>query len=239
MLEFFSTQLSLVLALCPQSLERDLQVMPTLMTRSLPVTDFQQNCLLIWNPASREGSVIDPGGAAEWIFETIQKLGLNITQILLTHGHIDHVGGATQLAELLQHVPILGPHRADLFLLQGLQFQASLFGIDTVLPVTPTRFLEEGDHVTIGGISFLVRHTPGHTPGHIVFVQEQEKLAIVGDVLFKGSVGRTDLPGGSSAALKQSLREKILTLPDETVFFCGHGSSSTIGAERRTNPFLR
>jgi glyoxylase-like metal-dependent hydrolase (beta-lactamase superfamily II) len=179
----------------------------------VPVTLFQLNCTLLWSEASKLGAVIDPGGDLETIVDAIGQTGIAVEKILLTHGHIAHAGGAAELKERLG-VPIEGPHRADLPLL-------------------------ERDEVTIGDLTFAVLHCPGHSPGSVVFVSAAERFAIVGDVLFKGSIGRTDLPGGDHAALIAAIKTKLLPLGDDVAFICGHGPPSTIGEERATNPFLR
>ncbi|HEY4251993.1 MAG TPA: MBL fold metallo-hydrolase [Roseomonas sp.] len=202
----------------------------------IPVTPFQQNCALVWDEASKRGAVIDPGGDVERIQGAIAELGITVEKILLTHGHIDHAGGATQLAEALS-VPIEGPSREDAFLLDALPAQGARFGLEGVRPVTPDRWLTEGETVSIGGHDFGVLHCPGHTPGHVVFVNVPAGFAIVGDVLFQGSVGRTDFPYGDPAALIAAIRGKLFPLGDGIGFLCGHGPGSTFGAERQTNPF--
>jgi hydroxyacylglutathione hydrolase len=183
------------------------------------------------------GVVLDPGGEAPRIAEAAQKLGVTIERILLTHGHIDHAGGAAELAETLG-VEIIGPHEADRFLLDGLPQQGAAYGM-AARAVTPDRWLAEGDSVAIGDHPFEVRHCPGHTPGHVVFISQALGAALLGDVLFRGSIGRTDFPYGDHDALIAAIRTKLLPLPDDTTFLCGHGPGSTIGAERRDNPFLR
>lgn len=202
----------------------------------IPVTPFQQNCALVWDEASKRGAVIDPGGDVDRIQAAIAELGLTIETILLTHGHIDHAGGAAALAEALG-VPIHGPSREDAFLLDALPEQGARFGFDGVRAVTPDRWLTEGETVDIGGHAFGVLHCPGHTPGHVVFTNVAAGFAIVGDVLFQGSVGRTDFPYGDTAALIAAIRGKLFPLGDEIAFICGHGPGSTFGAERRSNPF--
>jgi glyoxylase-like metal-dependent hydrolase (beta-lactamase superfamily II) len=162
-----------------------------------------------------------------------------VERILLTHGHIDHAGGAAELREALPGVPLEGPDERDAFLLDGLQQQGLRFGVAGARNVQPDRWLAEGDTLSLGEHRFEVRHCPGHTPGHIVFVSPDRGIAIVGDVLFQGSVGRTDFPYGDTEALLDSIRDKLMTLPDETAFLCGHGPGSTIGQERRANPFVR
>jgi glyoxylase-like metal-dependent hydrolase (beta-lactamase superfamily II) len=209
----------------------------------VPVTPFQQNCALLWDDATKRGVVIDPGGEAERIAAAVQQFGVTIERILLTHGHLDHAGGATELAGLLEKktgtkVPVEGPDRRDAFLLDGIEEQARGFGFEA-RNVTPDRWLTEGDTVFIGPHAFDVLHCPGHTPGHVVFINRNARFAILGDVLFRGSVGRTDFPYGDHAALIRSIREKLLVLPDDTSFLCGHGPGSSIGVERQSNPFLR
>jgi glyoxylase-like metal-dependent hydrolase (beta-lactamase superfamily II) len=202
------------------------------------VTPFQQNCTLVWDEESKIGAVVDPGGDLERIKAGIAKAGITPEKILLTHGHIDHAGAAAALKEKLGGVPIEGPHQADKFLLDGLAEQARAFGLDGVRPVTPDRWLEEGDTVTVAGATFSVLHCPGHSPGSVVFVNAAQSFALVGDVLFRGSIGRTDFPYGDHEALIRAIKTKLLPLGDDLVFICGHGPTSSIGAERRSNPFL-
>jgi hydroxyacylglutathione hydrolase len=220
--------------------------MAELKAAILPVTPFQQNCAILWDEGTRQGLVIDPGGEADRILDAIGRLGVTVERILLTHGHLDHAGGAAELQALLREradqpasVPVEGPDRRDAFLLDGIAAQARAFGLDGLHGVTPDRWLVEGDQVRLGTHVFDVLHCPGHTPGHIVFVQRSGGFAVLGDVLFQGSVGRTDFPYGDHAALIRSIREKVLPLGDEVAFLCGHGPGSTIGAERRNNPFLQ
>jgi hydroxyacylglutathione hydrolase len=209
----------------------------------VPVTPFQQNCAILWDDAGKVGAVVDPGGEVDRILETVGKLGVRVEKILLTHGHIDHAGGAAALKEALATggggalVPIEGPDERDRFLLDGLERQGQTFGIADARNVAPDRWLKEGDQVTVGGHAFEVLYTPGHTPGHVSFWNPKARFAIVGDVLFRGSVGRTDFPYGDHEELLRSIREKLFPLGDEVPFLCGHGPGSTIGLERRTNPF--
>ena len=205
----------------------------------VPVTPFQQNCTILFDADSKTGVVIDPGVDVASILEVIDKQELSIREIWLTHGHIDHAGGADELREALG-APIVGPHKDDLPLLQGLEAQAKMFGVPmAVRNVMPDRFLEEGEKVSFDSHVFEVFHCPGHAPGHVIFFNREEGFAHVGDVLFSGSIGRTDLPGGDHATLLRSIRDKVLPLGDEVGFICGHGPGGRIGEERRTNPFLQ
>jgi hydroxyacylglutathione hydrolase len=225
--------------------------MPALKAAIVPVTPFQQNCTLLWDEESGRGVVIDPGGDVERILAAIRQQGIQVETILLTHGHIDHAGGAAALRDALKErargegdaepaaVPIVGPGERDRFLLEGLAQQGRAFGLAGARDVLPDRWLKEGDEVEIAGEPFAVLHCPGHTPGHIVLVNAAARFAILGDVLFRGSVGRTDFPYGDHEALIFSIREKLLPLGDDLAFICGHGPGSTIGVERRTNPFIR
>jgi len=204
----------------------------------IPVTAFQQNCTLIWDSESMNGVVVDPGGELEKIEAAIKEAGIKVTQIWLTHGHIDHAAGAMELKEKLG-VEIIGPHKDDGPLLSKLEEQAKMFNVDgEVTNVVPDRWLEEGDQLSIEDHKFDVFHCPGHAPGHVVFYNEASKFAHVGDVLFSGSIGRTDLPGGDHAALLNSIKTKLMKWPDDVQFICGHGPASSIGKERASNPFL-
>jgi hydroxyacylglutathione hydrolase len=211
--------------------------MPKVRAAIVPVTLFSQNCTLLWCEATKRAAVIDPGGDLDRVHDAIKQTGVTVERILLTHGHIDHAGGAAELKEVLG-IPIEGPQRADQFLLDNLAETGAGYGMNA-RAVTPDRWLEEGDRVSVGELVFDVLHCPGHSPGSVVFVNAGERFAIVGDVLFQGSVGRTDLPGGDSAALIRSIKEKLLPLGDDVAFICGHGPTSTIGNERASNPFLR
>jgi hydroxyacylglutathione hydrolase len=202
----------------------------------IPVTPFQQNCTLLWDGESMAGAVVDPGGDLEQIEKAIGEIGLKVEKIVLTHGHIDHAGGAEDLRKTLG-VPIEGPHPADRFLLDNLAKQGEAYGIPAKA-VTPDRWLDEGETVTIGGHGFDVLHCPGHSPGSVVFVNRPQRIIMMGDVLFQGSIGRTDFPYGDHAALINAIKTKLLTLGDEFAFIPGHGPVSSIGAERKSNPFL-
>jgi hydroxyacylglutathione hydrolase len=204
----------------------------------IPVTPFQQNCTLVWSEADKRAAVVDPGGDLANVRQAIARTGVTVERIWLTHGHIDHAGGAAELKEELQ-VPVEGPHRADLFLLQHLAETGRSFGIAGARNLTPDRWLEEGDQVSLGEIVFDVLHCPGHSPGSVVLFNAHQRFALVGDVLFRGSIGRSDIPGGNHETLIRSIRDKLLPLGDDVSFVCGHGPTSTIGHERATNPFLR
>ena len=204
----------------------------------IPVTPFQQNCTILFDEGDKRGVVVDPGGDIDRILSAISENGLTIDAIWLTHGHIDHAGGAMDLKDALG-VDIVGPHEADVPLLTNLERQASMFGLDgAVRNCTPDRYLADGDKVSFSGHEFEVLHCPGHAPGHVVFYNKAAGFAHVGDVLFHGSIGRTDLPGGDHDTLIRSIKEKLLPLGDEVGFICGHGPGGRLGDERRTNPFL-
>lgn len=203
----------------------------------LPVTPFEQNCSLIWEPDSLCAAVVDPGGDVGDILAEIAARGLKVEKLLLTHGHIDHVGGTAELAHRLG-VPVEGPQREEAFWLDQLPAQCGMFGFPATPALRPDRWLEDGDTVTVGGLALEVLHTPGHTPGHVCFIQRASKLALVGDVLFAGSIGRTDFPRGDHAALIRAIREKLFPLGDDFSFIPGHGPMSTFGEERRNNPFV-
>lgn len=205
---------------------------------TVPVTPYQQNCSLLWCDQTMKAAVLDPGGDLDLVLAQVARLGLVLEQIWLTHGHIDHAGGAAELA-LRFNLPIIGPHQADQFWIDGLAMQGKMFGLAQVQTFKPTRWLNDGDTVTIGQSSLLVRHCPGHTPGHVVFYSSEAKLAFVGDVLFAGSIGRTDLPQGDHDTLIASITQRLWPMGDETVFIPGHGPESTFGNERRSNPYVR
>lgn len=203
----------------------------------VPVTAFEQNCTLLWDEDTKHGVVVDPGGDVPRIQAAVQQVGLKVDAILLTHGHIDHAGGAAELKEALG-VEIIGPHIADKFLLDDLPENARKFGL-TGRAVTPDRWLIEGETIEIAGRAFEIFHCPGHSPGSVVFFSKQQRFALVGDVLFAGSIGRTDFPYGDHDALIDAIKRKLLPLGDDVAFVCGHGPTSTIGRERQTNPFLQ
>lgn len=205
--------------------------------RTLPVTAFQQNCSIVWCDQTRQAAVIDPGGDIENIRALAQSLGLDIRAIWLTHAHIDHAGGAASLSEQLD-VPIIGPHRGDQFWIDGLPQQSLMFGFPPAGTFIPTRWLEDRDTVQIGEETLHVRHTPGHTPGHVVFHAPQIQRCFVGDVLFAGSIGRTDFPQGNHQQLIDSIVQRLWPMGDQTIFIPGHGPESSFGRERKLNPYV-
>ncbi|MBY6192982.1 MBL fold metallo-hydrolase [Marinobacter hydrocarbonoclasticus] len=203
----------------------------------VPVTPFEQNCTLLWCTETHKAAVVDPGGDLDRILAAAEDEGVILEKVLLTHAHIDHAGGTAELAKSAG-LPIEGPHKDDNFWIQGLAMQAQMFGFPAPEVFTPNRWLEDGDTVTVGNETLEVLHTPGHTPGHVVFFHRGSKLAQVGDVLFNGSIGRTDFPKGDYNTLIHSIREKLFPLGDDVSFICGHGPMSTFGQERATNPFV-
>jgi hydroxyacylglutathione hydrolase len=204
----------------------------------VPVTPFQQNCSLVIDEDTNIAAVVDPGGDLASILVAIEQAGVTVEKILLTHGHIDHAGGAAELAEKLS-VKVEGPHERDKPWLDNLPKRGADFGMMGALVVTPDRWLKDGDHVSVGGLTFTIVEAPGHSPGSVVFFNAAHKFALMGDVLFQNSVGRTDLPGGDHATLIKSIKEKILPLGDDVVFLPGHGAASRIGDERLTNPYIQ
>lgn len=204
----------------------------------IPVTPFQQNCTLIWDEDDGRAAVVDPGGDLANIEQAIAAAGAKVERILITHGHLDHAGAAAELREKLG-VPVEGPHLADKFLLDRVVESGRTYGMSGLRNVTPDRWLEEGDEVKVGDITLEVLHCPGHSPGSIVFFNRAQRFALVGDVLFQGSIGRTDFPGGDYDTLIRSIKDKLLPLGDDVTFVSGHGPISTFGQERTMNPFLR
>jgi hydroxyacylglutathione hydrolase len=203
----------------------------------VPVTLFEQNCTILWCEATKKAVVIDPGGDVPKIADAIKQTGVTVEKIWLTHGHIDHVGGAAELRDALR-VEIVGPHIDDKFLLDNVVSSGARFGMSGVRDFAPDRWLAEGDQVRIGELTFDILHCPGHSPGSVVYFNKEMRFAHVGDVLFNGSVGRSDIPGGNHDTLIKSIKDKLLPLGDDVGFICGHGPGSSIGQERMTNPFL-
>ncbi len=204
---------------------------------TIPVTAFQQNCSLLWCDVTQQAAVIDPGGDLPRLLAEVQRLNLTLTQIWQTHAHIDHAGGTGELARTRQ-LPILGPHPDDQFWIDGLAEQSRMFGFPAAEAFTPTRWLFDGDTLSLGQSTVQVRHCPGHTPGHVVFYAPEIGRAFVGDVLFAGSIGRTDFPQGDHATLIASITQRLWPMGDATVFIPGHGPESSFGQERLSNPYV-
>lgn len=203
----------------------------------VPVTPFEQNCTVLWCEETRRAAVVDPGGDIDRILAELERAGLSLERILVTHGHIDHAGGVAALAARTG-VPIEGPHEEDRFWIAGMPQQSRMFGFPDVRGFEPDRWLKGGDTVRFGNVELDVLHCPGHTPGHVVFFHAPSRLAQVGDVLFQGSIGRTDFPRGDHDTLIRSIKEVLFPLGDDVAFIPGHGPMSTLGEERRYNPFL-
>ena len=203
----------------------------------IPVTPYQQNCTLLVCEQTNKAALVDPGGDLELLLTEVKKQAVDLESILLTHGHMDHIGGVAELTEQL-NLPIIGPHQDDDFWIQSLPEQCRMFGFPRCESFTPTRWLKDGDHVQVGNVTLQVIHCPGHTPGHVVFFNAEERLAIVGDVLFKGSIGRTDFPRGDYQTLIDSIQLKLWPLGKDIAFIPGHGPMSTFGEEMRSNPFV-
>jgi glyoxylase-like metal-dependent hydrolase (beta-lactamase superfamily II) len=217
---------------------------PPFRVAVVPVTPFQQNASILFDVETRRGAVIDPGGDLPRLLAAIDETGADIEKIVLTHGHIDHAGGAAALKRDLEarsgrRVPVEGPHRADAGIIADIPKSALRFNLSGMESVVPDRWLDEGDALSIAGLDFDIHHCPGHSPGSLVYVQKAWRFALMGDVLFQGSIGRTDFPYGDHAALIRAIKEKLLPLGDDIVFLPGHGGMSTLGAERTTNPYLR
>ena len=204
----------------------------------IPVTQFQQNCSLVWCDETMEAALVDPGGELPRLLDRVLVHGVALKQILLTHAHIDHAGAAGQLSED-KNLPIIGPHKGDQFWIDGLADQSRMFQFPEAKSFVPTRWLHQGDNVTVGKQTLDVFHCPGHTPGHVVFHHQGQGLLFVGDVLFQGSIGRTDFPQGDHDTLINAIKTKLLVLQGDVRFVPGHGPMSTIGCERRTNPYLQ
>ena len=204
----------------------------------IPVTPFQQNCTLIWDEETMKGAVVDPGGEIDRILAAVEEQKVDLEKIIITHAHLDHAGGAAELQERAGGIPIEGPHEGDQFWIDSMEEQSSRFGFAGARTFTPDRWLHQGDQVTVGTMTLDVYHCPGHTPGHVVLHHPESKLALVGDVLFQGSIGRTDFPQGNHQQLIDSIKQNLWPLGDDVTFISGHGPVSTIGHERKTNPFV-
>ena len=205
--------------------------------RILPVTPFAQNCSLLWDDVTRDAVLVDPGGEVDRLLDAVRSEGVTLRAVWLTHAHIDHAGAAAEVAQRAG-VPIVGPHPGDRHWIDALREQAHMFGFPPAQPFTPDRWLSDGDKLQLGTLQFDVRHCPGHTPGHVVFHQPEARRCWVGDVLFAGSIGRTDLPGGNQQQLVDSIVHKLWPMGDDTVFIPGHGPESSFGEERRSNPYV-
>lgn len=203
----------------------------------VPVTQFQQNCSIIWCDETMIGALVDPGGDVDAILAEVEKRGITLEKILLTHGHLDHAGGAQDLREKLK-LRIMGPEQSDKFWLDGIEEQAAKYGMAGLRCCLPDEWLNEGAEITVGNVVLKTIHCPGHTPGHLVFYDEASRVAFVGDVLFAGSIGRTDFPQGNHEDLISSITQKLWPLGDDVSFVPGHGPLSTFGRERKTNPFV-
>lgn len=203
----------------------------------LPVTPFQQNCTLFWCDETKAAAVVDPGGEIDRLLEAVEEVGVTLEQAWVTHGHLDHAGGVADLRDRLG-LTVCGPQREDAFWIEAMSDQMRSFGMGEGRPFVPDRWLDDGDSLILGQETFQVLHCPGHTPGHVVFYNAAARLAQVGDVLFRGSVGRTDFPRGDHATLLASIRTKLFPLGDDVTFIPGHGPTSTFGDERQSNPFL-
>ncbi len=206
--------------------------------RIIPVTPFQQNCTLLWCENTKKAAVVDPGGDLDRILKAVEEEGVTLEKIMLTHAHIDHAGGTAELAESVG-LPIEGPHQGDQFWIDGMAQQCAMFNFPPCEGFTPDRWLSDGDKVQVGDSSFDVVHCPGHTPGHVVFYNKDDQMGLVGDVLFNGSIGRTDFPQGDHQELISSIKNKLFPLGEAVEFIPGHGPSSTFGVEMQSNPFVR
>lgn len=202
-----------------------------------PVTPFAQNCSLIWDPATMKGAFVDPGGDIETLIQVAADNKVDIEKVILTHGHLDHVGGSVHIAAHYD-VPIIGPHHGDKFWLDALMQQSQMFGFPPAAPFAPNEWLNDNDTIALGTLTLDVLHCPGHTPGHVALVERASNKVIVGDIIFAGSIGRTDFPQGNQQQLIDAIKEKILTLPDDMTIYPGHGPTTTVGTERATNPYV-
>ncbi len=203
----------------------------------IPVTAFAQNCTLLWCQQTRAAVLVDAGGEPERLLAAVAQRQLQLQALWVTHGHADHVGAVGDLAQRLQ-IPVIGPGIADDYWLQALPSITRQYGFPLAEVLRPQRWLQDGDQLELGEQTLTVIHCPGHTPGHMVFYSATARLALVGDVLFAGSIGRSDFPGGDGATLIRSIRERLFPLGDDVAFIPGHGAMSTLGEERRHNPFV-
>ena len=210
---------------------------PPMRIAVVPVTAFQQNCSIVWDTATLRGAIVDPGGDLDAVLARARQEGVTIEKILITHAHIDHAGATAELKRRLS-IPIEGPEKGDQFWIDGIPEAARTYGFQSEGAFVPDRWLQDGDQVQVGGLTLDVIHCPGHTPGHVVFFHRPSRFAIVGDVLFKGSIGRTDFPRGNHAELIHSIRDKLFPLGEDVRFLPGHGAVSSFGEERRNNPFV-
>lgn len=208
-----------------------------LKAQIVPVTAFAQNCSIIWCDETMEGALVDPGGDVDKLLAQVEKLGVKLTKLILTHGHMDHAGGAADIAEKFG-LPIVGPHEEDKFWLDQIEEHSAAYNMPGLRCCVPDKWLNDGDTVTVGKVTLEVYHTPGHTPGHVILFDRAHRVAFVGDVLFKGSVGRTDFPRGDTQTLLDAIQQKLWPLGDDVTFVPGHGPLSTFGEERKSNPFV-
>lgn len=215
----------------------DIAAEPPIRALVAPVTPLQQNCTIVWCTKTRRAAIIDPGGEVARLRQVLADRKLELEKIWITHGHLDHAGGAAEL-KAATGVPIEGPHPDDQFWIDDIGSSGARWGMPDARPFTPDRWLGDGDVVTLGETQFEVFHCPGHTPGHVIFHHRQARFAQVGDVLFQGSIGRTDFPRGDHAALIRSITTRLWPLGDDVTFVPGHNAISTFGAERRSNPFV-